>query len=50
MVIFMKQNGFLFDYSEYFDLVPYAQYLMENNEFSNKKGQLNTKKNMIFNM
>ena len=40
----MKQNGFLFDYSEYFDLVPYAQYFMENNNFSNKKGLLHMKK------
>ena len=46
----MKQNWFLFDYSEYFDLVPYAQDILENNDFSSKKGQLHTKKNMIFNM
>ena len=45
----MKQNGCLFDYSEYFDLVPYAQYLMENNGFFYKKGLLHTKV-MIYNM
>ena len=44
MTIFMKQNVFSFDYSEYFDSVPCAQYLMENNQFLNKKGQLHMKK------